>query len=162
MPSGQLWSVILSVAFAIVLTVTPIPETWRPVVVTAAWTFFVASLIGWLLSQKKSLSPVEKREKLDGLVRRGEVLAEKWMSGKQPTIRTWLWLSQVDAFVKTNFSLTLYDQFRSYTADAGSVFASALKKENTGKPGQKEYNQAVLIMGRYQGLDKRLRPSIRD
>lgn len=159
MPSRQLWSVILSVAFAIVLTVTPIPANSRPYVVTAAWAFFAASLLGWILSQKKALSPVDKRDALDKLVQRGQRLTREWTAGKRPKLRTRLWSSQVDSFVRSNFSMTLYDQFKNYTPEAGSVFSLAMEKPKAEFP---DFDTVISIMGKTQGLQRRIKPEIRD
>jgi hypothetical protein len=49
------WGAVVSFAFAVVLTVTPIPEKWRSVVVFAAWFLFLYACIGWGLSHSEAI-----------------------------------------------------------------------------------------------------------
>src|SRR5207253_8614065 len=48
-----IWGAILSAAFAIALTFTPLPEGWRIPVVIAAWSICGIAAIGWVFSQRK-------------------------------------------------------------------------------------------------------------
>jgi len=160
MPSKQLWAVIVSVSFAIVLTFIPMPDRWRwPVVVCA---LLVTAFAGgaWVNETRRTqeLKPVDKREKLDRLVRRGQRLTGQWVAGRRPKLRTWLWFSQVDGFVRSNFSLTFYDQFKNYSPDAGSVYSLALEKPKDEFP---DFNTVISIMAKTQALQRRLKPEIR-
>jgi hypothetical protein len=47
MRSKSAWGAIVSAAFAIVLTVTPIPAGLRSILVPIAWAGFVLALVGW-------------------------------------------------------------------------------------------------------------------
>ena len=104
--SKSAWTVVVSVAFAIVLTVTPVPLALRVLVVSAAWVLFAASLLGWFLSVKRSLSPIEKRERLDALAKVGNALKDKWISDKKivfvTKLRTKHWLASAKTFARHN------------------------------------------------------------
>jgi len=51
--SKSAWGPIVSCIFAIVLTVTPIPDSWRLHVVFLAWLFFLYALVGWGLANSE-------------------------------------------------------------------------------------------------------------
>jgi hypothetical protein len=48
--SKSTWGVVVSVAFTIVVSVTPISERWRSVIVFIAWLLLLFSSVGWLLA----------------------------------------------------------------------------------------------------------------
>jgi hypothetical protein len=150
MPSKQLFGVIMTAAFAIALTFTPLPENWRSPVVIIAWRVTAFAGGAWVNENRKTqkdLNPVDKREKLDRLVRRGQHLTGEWVAGKRPKLRTRLWFSQVDGFVRSNFSVTPYDQFNNYTPNAGAVYSLALEKPKTEFP---DFDTVISTMGKTQ------------
>jgi hypothetical protein len=163
MASKSAWAVLVSVAFAIVLTATPIPTAWRAPVVAAAWTFFAASLLGWVWSEKRALSPIEKRERSDALTKTGNVLKDKCLENEKITFitkfRTKCWLALVNRFVKHNFSMSQYDQFAGNSPRATTIFHLELAKTKAEFPENFEY--VYKIFGCLEGLE-RLRNSIRD
>src|SRR5438094_6647194 len=109
MASKSAWAVLVSVAFAIVLTVTPIPTAWRAPVVAAAWTLFAASLLGWVWSEKRALSPIEKRERSDALTKTGNVLKDKCLAIERISLITNFgkkyWFALVIRFARNNLTL---------------------------------------------------------
>ena len=163
MASKSAWAVLVSVAFAIVLTVTPIPTAWRAPVVAAAWTLFAASLLGWVWSEKRALSPIEKRERSDALTKTGNVLKDKCLANEKITfitkLRTKYWLALVNRFAKHNFSMAQYDQFAGHLPRATTIFHIELAKTKAQFPENFEY--VYKIFGCLEGLE-RLRNSIRD
>jgi hypothetical protein len=52
--SKATWSVLVSLFFTIVTSVTPISERWRPFIVSAAWLALIFSCVGWLLTHISS------------------------------------------------------------------------------------------------------------
>ena len=61
--SKSAWGPIVSCIFAIVLTVTPIPDSWRFIVVFLAWLFFLYALIGWELANSERVRKFRSGEK---------------------------------------------------------------------------------------------------
>ena len=163
MASKSAWTVIVSVAFAIVLTVTPISTAWRVPVVAAAWALFAASLLGWFLSVKRSLSPIEKRERLDALAKVGNALKDKWLSDKKITsttkLRTKYWLSSVNRFAKHNFNMAQYDQFTRNQPRPTTIFRIEYAKTKAQFPAG-NLETAYEVIGSLEGLEN-LRGSIR-
>ena len=45
---------VLSTAFAIAITVTPVPEQWRKLVVILAWSVCAIAVLGWLFSHLRA------------------------------------------------------------------------------------------------------------
>lgn len=163
MASKSAWTVVVSVAFAIVLTVTPIPAAWRVFVVTAAWVLFAASLLGWFLSIKRSLSPIEKRERLDAIAKAGNAFKDRWLSDQKVTflakLRTKHWLGSAKRFAKHNFTMTQYDQFVANTPRPTTVFRIEYSKIKAQFPAE-NLEMIYKIIGCLEGLE-RLRDSIR-
>lgn len=47
------WGTLVSIAFAVALTFTPLPDNVRLAVVTSAWTLCVSAAIGWFVAHKR-------------------------------------------------------------------------------------------------------------
>jgi hypothetical protein len=47
------WGLILSTAFAVALTFTPLPEHWRILIVATAWSVCLLATAGWIISNWK-------------------------------------------------------------------------------------------------------------
>jgi hypothetical protein len=163
MASKSALAVIVSVTFAIVLTVAPIPTAWRVPVVAAAWALFAASLLGWFLSVKRSLSPIEKREHLDALAKTGNALRDKCLSDKNITFITKLgtkyWLSSVKRFAKHNFNMAQYDRFTGNQPRPTTIFRIEYAKTKAQFPAE-NLETAYEIIGCLEGLEH-LRDTIR-
>ena len=157
MPSKSAWTVVVSVAFAIVLTVTPIPSAWRAPVVSAAWALFAASLVGWFLSVKKTLSPIEKRERVDALSKVGNALKDKWISDKKITLitklRTKHWLASAKTFARQNFNMAQYDQFVANSPKPTTVFRIEYSK-TTGQFPAENLETVYKVIGCLEGLER--------
>jgi hypothetical protein len=60
------WAALLSVAFAIVCTVTPIPDEWKPLISRSSWAILGVCLVGWLTAHFRELKGIA-RGSLPGL-----------------------------------------------------------------------------------------------
>jgi hypothetical protein len=60
------WAAVVSVAFAIVCTVTSIPDEWRPLVIRSTWTIFGLCCVGWVAAHFQELKSLA-RGSLPGL-----------------------------------------------------------------------------------------------
>ena len=156
-------TVVVSVAFAIVLTVTPVPSALRVPVVSAAWVLFAASLLGWFLSVKRSLSPIEKRERLDALAKVGNALKDKWISDKKivfvTKLRTKHWLASAKTFARHNFNMAQYGQFVANSPRPTTVFRIEYSKATAQFPAE-NLETVYKVIGCLEGLE-RLRDTIR-
>lgn len=131
MPSKQFWSVVVTAAFAVALTFTPMPENWRSPVVIGAWIVTAFAGGAWVTEHTKTsvLSSLEKRKCLDKLISRGHALYDQWLFRKRPRLRTKLWHHTVKSFVSRNFNMTLNDQFKQYSApESGTIYKIELAK----------------------------------
>jgi hypothetical protein len=111
--------------------------------------FFVSgAFLAWL-DEYRSGRALEIRNQLDALVRRGDSLQLKWLSGIKPRWRTKRWIKTTAAFARRNFTLSQLDAFNTHiseiaddkkTMDARIRFASDLQKEDP-----KGYPVATLL-----------------
>jgi hypothetical protein len=118
MASKQFWGVVVTAAFAVALTLTPMPENWRLPVVISAWIVTAFASGAWVNEHAKTsvLSALKGRNYLDKLVSRGHALGDQWLNGRRPKLRTEFWYHAVKRFVSHNFSITLNDQFKQHSA----------------------------------------------
>jgi hypothetical protein len=83
------WAFVLSTAFAIGLTVTPLPERWRMLVVITAWSICAVAAFGWGFSHwREKRAPTRKQpqpvivaiDELNALLDEGEKLAGRFQA----------------------------------------------------------------------------------
>src|ERR1022692_1000116 len=107
---------------------------------------------------------IDLRDRLDTLMRRGDIYYKQWMNGKHPKLRTELWLASTKSFVRNNFNTSQIDAFsvgdRLGLDDEAGINQRvdiALKLQNSDP---KAYDSALTTAVRIDGL-KRLRTEIR-
>ena len=107
--------------------------------------------------------PIEIRDRLDELARRGESLNSKWLNKERPTWSTKRWIARTRAFAKHHFSISQYDRFSSEALNsddegADMRVAIILKLQKSEPEG---YALAMQVEKMVEGL-KRIRKEIRD
>jgi hypothetical protein len=111
------------------------PNLYQGVRVSGWWLVFVLSFIAVFLAwaeQYRSVRPIEIRDRLDGLVRRGEALHGKWSNRKRhPRWRTKRWAKATRSFVRHQFTISQIDSFNDSVAgfddEPGSLVAQMLE-----------------------------------
>lgn len=163
MPSKQLWGVVVTAAFAVALTFTPMSENWRLPVVISAWIITAFAGGAWVNEHRKTsvLSALEKRNCLDKLMSRGQALYDQWLVRKRPRLRTTLWHQTVRSFVSRNFNMTLNDQFKQYSVPKGGTIYKIEFAKIKEQLSPKIAESALKISAHLQGL-KWIRREIRD
>jgi hypothetical protein len=162
-PSKQFWSVVVTAAFAIAITFTPLPESWRLPVVIGAWIITAFAGGAWLNEHRKTsvLSALKKRNCLDNLMSRGNALYDQWLVGRRPRLRTKLWHYTVKSFVSRNFSMTLNDQFKQYSSpEPATIYKIELAKLKEQLPPT--IAESALKISAYLAGLKWIRREIRD
>jgi hypothetical protein len=101
-------------------------------------------------------TPLQKRKKLDSLVKEGERLLNLFEMGKSPEALAERWENMVINFVGQNFTLTEYDKFKWCTLGVEKVISMRIDVHD-----DKRKAVANQIDGRLQGL-RELRDSMRD
>jgi hypothetical protein len=107
---------------------------------------------------------IEIRDRLDGLVQRGESLYNNWMAKKCPTRRTLRWIETTRAFVRRHFSVQQIDAVNTHALgldDEEGIRTRveiALALQKTEPEGD---NFALLVADTLDAL-KRLRKDIRE
>lgn len=144
----------MTAAFAVALTFTPMPDTWRNAVVITAWIITAFAGGAWVNEHRKAsvLSPLKKRERLDELVNRGKTLSDKWLRRESPRIRTILWKQEVRKFVQHDFSMTMNDQFRQYSVFSPGTNYKIRLAQIQGQLSQRMGSAALEIDSLLQGL----------
>ena len=163
MPSKQFWSVVVTAAFAVALTFTPLPENWRLPVVISAWIITAFAGGAWVNEHRKTsgLSALEKRNYLDKFMSRGHAFGDQWLTGRRPKLRTELWYHAVERFVSRNFNMTLNDQFKQYSAPKpAAIYKIELAKIKKQLP-PKIAESLLKIHGYLHGLES-IRTEVRD
>jgi hypothetical protein len=162
MASKQFWGVVVTAAFAIAITFTPMPEKWRYPVVVAAWLVMAFAGGGWLNEHRKgaALSTLGKRDKTGQLIERGVVLKNQWLEeNTRPRLRTWLWDKAVDDFVRHNFTMAQYDAFRRHLVPVSQIYQIAMIAPRETKSAQ--FEAAKMIASKVSALES-LSKEIRD
>ena|ERR1700726_380627 len=169
MPSKQALGFIVSFISSIALTFTPVPNSLEPLRLPFACVAWLATAFfsgAWLNehNRTRNLSLIEKRDRLDKFVRRGEFFYDKWMKYEKPKFRTRLWLSSTHTFVKRHFTIAEYDAFMNHPL--GGRDEAILKMQiNTHFQLRGKDNEAYsLALDTGQRIDalKKLREKIRD
>ena len=129
--------------------------------------FVVGAFLAWREQYVNNLKrPVELREKLDAYMRHGERLFNAWMDEGGSSVRCIVafrrlrsrtWAANVVRFVRQNFSMKHYDEFKTHMGDIGPRFDIALRHKERGAA----FETASLVSERLQALQS-LRPQIRD
>ena len=129
----------------------------------SAGFFVTGAFMAWR-EEYRSGRAIEIRDRLDGLVQRGESLYNNWMAKKCPKRRTLRWIETTRAFVRRHFSVEQIDAFNTDAMgldDEEGIRTRAEIALALQKTEPEGHNFALLVATTLDAL-KRLRKDIRE